>query len=529
MGALAVLLLLAAAGPSAEERVIAGSGSTAPFPQPNVLEVVVDDLDRPLLDTMLGYNLLPNWAALKASGVSFDRHFTVNSVCAPSRAALLTGRYSHNNGVACNSANCVGGGLGSITAFNHANSQWAWLRAGGYRIGHFGKDINGRGSVPGAPADSPLNPTSVPPEFAPPSTWQGTVDPYTYRAYGTRVNADGVLVQYGTGLADHQTRMLSGRAATWIAANKAAAPLWVYLAPVAPHVTGDYRLGTPTGAYSDIWLGVSFPDLRDAMWHPQAWQTAGTMPFYPAEKPTFNHPSTITALARPAMSSTDIGRAATQYRYRMLSMLAVDDALGQAIAAFGADQNLWVIVTSDNGRKHGERALAEKQLAFLEDSLVPLVIRGPACGPGVTGACVVPGLHNLDLTLNTDVAPTIAEIAGVTPGAVVDGRSLVPLLKGEVVTLWRKRAAIRHWKAIAGPEWDLFDFARYDALITASTDELPNRLYVEWPESGECELYADAAQATNVCEARPAEVAILAPLLASLRACAGQDCAAAEQ
>jgi len=474
---------------------------------PHIAVILVDDLDVGTTWQMRLAGSLPAIDSLAVGGVRFDRAVVTNSVCAPSRATLMTGRYSHNTGVNCNSPTCADGSSGGVGAFDHSNTLATWLQAAGYRTGHFGKWINGYGDNAGAAPTSPRNPAYVPPGW---TTWQALIDPTTYYSYGYRINVDGQAVQYGSTAADHQTRVVAGRAAAWIAVNRSAAPLFVLVAPVAPHFTGDFLIGPIEQGYSNTWDAAPLPDLRDATLHPSAWASSSSLPFWPSFKPTFNVPSPLVSLARPLMRSQDVAQAAAQYRLRALAMIAVDDAVAQVIAAFGTDP-AWIIFTSDNGYQLGERALGNKMTAFNEAIRVPLFVRGPG---------VVAG-SRAEIVTNNDLAPTIAELAGATPALTVDGRSLGPLLRGESVP-WRTATLIEHRQIPAA----VYDFPRYDAVHTDT-----RRLYVDWPETAECELYdgtSDPWQASNVCAARPVEVASLQARLVALKECAGAACSVAE-
>ena len=92
----------------------------------------------------------------------------------------------------------------------------------------------------------------------------------------------------------------------------------------------------------------------------------------------------------------------------------------------------------------GEHGLdVGKQTAFETDIHVPLVISGPG---------IAPGRVNRDITQNIDLAPTFEQLARTTPPPSVDGRSLVPLLRGETVP-WRTVALVEH----RGPDLDPAD------------------------------------------------------------------------
>ncbi|MDQ4062300.1 MAG: sulfatase-like hydrolase/transferase, partial [Actinomycetota bacterium] len=118
------------------------------------------------------------------------------------------------------------------------------------------------------------------------------------------------------------------------------------------------------------------------------------------------------------------------YRQRLESMLAVDEmvaSLVEELEAAGELENTYIFFTSDNGWFQGEhRIQSAKDRPYEESARVPFFVRGPR---------VAADTNTDRLTLNTDLAPTFAELAGISFPA--DGRSLVPLLQGEESSPWR--------------------------------------------------------------------------------------------
>ncbi len=125
-----------------------------------------------------------------------------------------------------------------------------------------------------------------------------------------------------------------------------------------------------------------------------------------------------------------------QYR----SLQAVDRAVGRLLDALedtGRLDDALVIFTSDNGLLWGEHRWVKKEVPYEEAIRVPLVVRADAiAGEGVR--------TDRNLVANIDLAPTIAEAAGVRlPGA--DGQSLLPLVEGRATT-WRQALLIEHMR-----------------------------------------------------------------------------------
>ncbi len=119
------------------------------------------------------------------------------------------------------------------------------------------------------------------------------------------------------------------------------------------------------------------------------------------------------------------------------TMPPVEDLVEQLLSEVGPDT--YVIFTSDNG--FHLTPIAGKSQPYDTDTMVPLVIWGPD---------VVPGVDDDHIVANIDLAPTIADWAGVTPPAFVDGSSLVPLTKGQNPT-WRDQIQLElvgTWQAV---------------------------------------------------------------------------------
>ena len=184
-------------------------------------------------------------------------------------------------------------------------------------------------------------------------------------------------------------------------------------------------------------------------------------------------------------------------------MLAVEDLIAsllESLQAAGKLDNTYIFFTSDNGYHLGQhRLLPGKQTPYEEDIRVPLIVRGP----GVREGAVVN-----ELAGNIDLAPTFAELAGIDINPSVDGRSLAPLLTGDLPP---------------GSAW-----RRAFLLGLRTTDSL----YVEYA-TGEKELYdlgSDPYELQNLAStADPSRLAQLSSWLSGLRPCAASSCREQEE
>jgi arylsulfatase A-like enzyme len=466
-----------------------------PIPPFNVIVIMTDDLSTDALNTLLAGGYMPNLQQeLINQGVWFENAFVTNPVCCPSRATYLTGRYSHNNKVLSNlspdpfkSGIAWPGWLSEIGAPGQNQQTIAtWLKGSGYTTGFIGKYLNGYGKV--APSDIADPKTYIPPGW---DDWQGLIDPTTYQVYNYQLNDNGTVVSYGGNAEDYQTDVIAQRAVAFIQARtQSGESFYLNIAPLAPHVvitnifeilqSMDYREGfestilpAPRHDYlvdGDIANGeIPAPTFKPAFNEADLADKPLCNVSPPTAGITYNtEPNCVGDLDE--LRPVDIANLEAQYKNMLASMLAVDDLIGdvaEVLQQEGLENNTAVIFTSDNGWFYGEHRLVGKDLAYEESIRVPLVIK-------------VPGMATVEIAsqiaLNTDLAPTIAELANVLPTAVVDGTSLVPILQVPARTDWHRRSfLVEHWFI---PSLFKFEMATYAALRHIDTG--PDYLYVGW-------------------------------------------------
>jgi arylsulfatase A-like enzyme len=454
--------------------LMAVSASSCPAAtQPDIVVVMVDDLDVATFDVALELGLLPAIdESMIHGGMRFDESFVTDALCCPSRATFMTGQYPHNHGVRRGQP----APDGSFSAFDDSHTVATALSAAGYRTGLVGKFLNGYGY------STPLNhPECATPacwmRYVPPgwSDWQGTTDygelnglpgyAGTYCMYNYTVNDGGRLVTYGTGSADYQTDVLAWRGAAIIDdVAQGNAPLFLVASPLAPHYELCLPLDDPF-AY----------DLRPAPRH------AGSLPPWvnlDFGKPSFNE---VDVSDKPGWfadryTSIDIRQQAAlnrQFRHRLEALRAVDDlfaSLRQRLLVAGRWENAYVIFTSDNGWLYGEHRVSGKVMAWEESIRVPLLLRGPGVPAGERREAMV---------INNDLAPTILELAGAVAELPADGRSLVPLFAQDLPPAWRRRFLIEHFRDTPPAPVDYLDFL---AVRTAAGDfgDSGQRTLIDW-------------------------------------------------
>jgi arylsulfatase A-like enzyme len=370
---------------------VAWAGSSVPaaaaaLVRPSVVLVLTDDQRWDTLSAMPAVR-----QHLVDQGVTFTNGFVVNSLCCPSRASILTGRYSHSTGVYGNRPPF--GGFGS---FRDSATIATRLHGAGYRTAWFGKYLNGYGG-----------------RYVPPG-WDRWIAFTSFGYYRYGLNVDGWVHRRGEH-PEYSTDLLSAHAVSFI--RSTPRPFFLVYAPFAPHAPA-----TPALRHQDAFAGLSpprFPSLNEA--------NVG-------DKPTWLQ-------SRPQFGTAGHERLQALMLGQLRSLVAVDEgveAIVQALEETGRLSDTMIVFTSDNGLSWGEhRLLNWKSTAYEESIRVPFVVRYDPLvnGPREDGRQV----------LNIDLAPTFAELGGVR--AATDGQSLLPLLSSPDAP-WRDGFLIEH---LAGP------------------------------------------------------------------------------
>jgi arylsulfatase A-like enzyme len=140
----------------------------------------------------------------------------------------------------------------------------------------------------------------------------------------------------------------------------------------------------------------------------------------------------------------------------MACIKSVDENVGRLLKYLDDEKladNTLVVYSSDQGFFLGEHGWFDKRWIFEESLRTPLIVRWPSV--------VQPRSVNKELVSNLDFAETFLEAAGVAVPAEMQGRSLVPLLKGVIPTDWRK-AIYYHYYEFPGPH----NVARHYGVVT---------------------------------------------------------------
>lgn len=348
------------------------------FPQepstdkPNVVLILTDDQDTRSLDYMPRVK-----AQLIDRGTTFDNGFVTDPLCCPSRASILRGQYVHNHKIRGNTAPDAHDRFRDLGLED--STVATWLHEGGYRTALIGKYMNA------------YNQSYIPPG------WD-----YWFAAYGygkdRKYNDNETLVDFPD--ESPSTDVLADKVLAYLENTEGdPKPFFLYLATHDPHWPT-----TPSARYDGTFADEPLP-------RPPSFNEKDA-----SDKPKWVRHS-------PLLSDAQVASLRTHHRKRLESLQAVDEMVGKLVdtlAAQGTLDNTYIFYTSDNGYHQGlHRLPSGKTTAYEEDIRVPYIVRGPRVPPGRT----------LDhLVLNNDLAPTLAELGGVSAPSFVDGRSLAPLL-----------------------------------------------------------------------------------------------------
>ena len=383
-----------------------GEAATSTGQPPNLVVMVSDN--QPWWAMGCAGNRIistPHLDQLAREGVRFRNAFVTTPICAASRASLLTGLYRRKHGFTF--------GTPPFAAKLAAGSYPAQLHQGGYRtalIGKLGLETNGRLMIE-----------------AEESSLAAMFDHFDQFEHWGRSGPRGYFVRGKDGTRRHLTEVTGDKAVAFLENCRPKEPFCLTLCFNAPHAQDDdpQQYFWPT-RFDHLYEEATIPPPRNAE------------PAFFAAQPGFIRNSLGRERWRWRFDTPSKYQAMMKGIYRMVS--GVDHVVGRVRSVLqdrGLHRNTILVFTSDNGMFFGERGLSDCWLLYEECLRVPLLFYDPR-GDG--------GVVREEMVLNLDLAPTLLALAGVDREQKhpVDGRSVIPLLRGEKRDGWREDFLCEH-------------------------------------------------------------------------------------
>jgi arylsulfatase A-like enzyme len=363
----------------------------------------------------------PNIDRIAAEGMKLDNCFCTNSICTPSRATILTGQYSHINGVL---------NLGNPLDRDKMNVA-KYLQDAGYQTAMIGKwhlktepsGFDYYNVLPGQGNYGVINTVMLKEKGQP---WEdGKNGGAPYVGYVSDIIGD-LSIQ-------------------WLENRDKDKPFCLMSQHKAPHGKWEYN-----PKYENLFDGVTWPEpanfLEDKSHRSSASMDAGRDMLELAGRmveagwPTGQMDTT-------GMDDTQKKRAAFQKYMNdyMRCIASVDENVGKLLDWLDENDladNTVVIYTADQGMFLGEHDYYDKRWIFEDAFRMPFLVRYPVE--------IAPGSENNDLINNTDFAPTLLDFAGRDTPDDMQGSSFREILKGNTPFDWRKSTYYRYWMGTSG-------------------------------------------------------------------------------
>ncbi len=411
----------------AETLVQLASGATTAKPRPNILFIMTDDHTTQAMSCYGSrINQTPNLDRIAHEGVRMDRVFCTNSICTPSRATILTGKYSHLNGVPV------------FNRFDGSQPTVAkMLQSAGYytaMVGkwHLGSDPTGFDYWNILPGQG----VYIDPTFYDKAGSQ------VYKGYVTDIIGDITIETLKNRPKDKPFFMMSHHKAPhreWTPDEKHRKQFEGKHIPEPVTLRDDYA--GRTDALHEQQQSV-FRDLTrmDLKLTPPPGLSAADRNKWLAVKPT------EVEIEVNGQRKVLTGKELEDWKYQrymqdyLACVQSVDDNVGRVLDwldANGLRDNTIVIYTSDQGFFLGEHGLFDKRFMYEESLRMPFVARWPnVIRAGTTARAI---------GINCDFAPTFLDAAGLPTPPDMQGRSFVPVWKGHVPADWRHAMYYRYY------------------------------------------------------------------------------------
>jgi len=402
---------------------------------PNMIFIMSDDHASQAIGSYGSIiNRTPNIDRLAREGMRFENCFCTNSICAPSRAVILTGKHSHINGVIDNSMKFNG----TQTTFPKL------LQQQGYETAMIGK-------------------------------WHLKTDPTGFNYWnvlpgqGDYYNPDFIEMGERKNYTGYVTDLIAEFSLEWLKNRDGNRPFCLLLHHKAPHrnwmpdgkhltMYDDEEIPRPETFYDDYETRsdaareqeMTITKHMDLAWDLKVPAAEGEKELTWGDEAFANKlkrmtPEQLEEWANAynpeneAFRKADLkGRELDGWKYQryikdyLRCIASVDDNMGRVLNYLdeaGLAENTIVVYTSDQGFYLGEHGWFDKRFMYEESLRMPLLIRYPKE--------IKAGTVSSDLVQNLDFASTFLDYGGAAIPGDMQGRSLRPLLRGATPHDWR--------------------------------------------------------------------------------------------
>jgi arylsulfatase A-like enzyme len=373
---------------------------------PNIIFIMSDDHAAHAISAYGSrINATPNLDRIADEGIRMDAAFCTNSICAPSRAAILTGTYNHVNGV-------------TTLDTPLDNSLWTFpkeLRGAGWQTALFGKWHLGHG-VDAEPSGF--------------DQWRVLPGQGHYH--------NPVFIDSEAGIDErggYVTDLITDDCIDWLERRDEDKPFALFCHHKAPHRTWEPDAKHFT-MYDDV--EIPYPDtFRDDLQGRAEVVQAVKMRMLDLDPIT-----DLKAVVPPGLTlDEEIDWRYQRYIKDYLRVVAsIDDNVGRLLDWLEANDltnDTIVVYTSDQGFFLGDHGWFDKRLMYEESLSMPLLIRYPKR--------IAEGTSSDEIVVNVDFGPTLLDLCGVEPPGHVQGRSFASILDGEDIADWPESMYYRYW------------------------------------------------------------------------------------
>ena len=395
-------------------------------PKPNIIFIFSDDHATNAISAYGGiYNDLattPNIDRIANEGALLTNTLCTNAICGPSRAAILTGKYSHINKYYKN----YKGGI-------FDSKQWTYpqaLKEAGYQTA-----LVGKWHLASEPVGFDYYKYHIS------QGQQGLYWNPVYNDNGKKIKEKG-----------YATNLTTDFALDWLNGREEKEPFCLLLQYKAPH-----REWSPDTKYKDLWEDIEMPypaTFNDTYKGREltAGDTEMTMDYFSRKDMKMTPPDSLskkerrkwlrfgvkpgeTVVPSENLSNEEIRKWKYQKYIKdyLATIKSVDDNIGRVLEYLkenGLEENTIVVYASDQGFFLGEHGFFDKRFMYEEALRMPFIIRYPGK--------IKPGIIVDDIITNIDFAPTLLEMAGIPVPEAVQGNSFFSNLKGKTPQDWRQ-------------------------------------------------------------------------------------------